>query len=253
MLVVNCEQGSPEWFNARCGAITASNFSECRKVVDGLDERQQKYVDAINSGESVSAAKEIAGYKAEPKAASIKKALNGEKVGDFTQKAKEYAFRLAVERISDELLSEDKFDTWEMRRGRELEPDARLLHEERKGVLVEQTGFVLTDDKKFGVSVDGLIDEDGLSEYKCFVSPSSLMPIILENDISDCIDQVQGGLWITGRKYAHFCLYCPALESIGKHLTVVEVERDDNYIEKLEDDLWKFNKLVDTYENQLRN
>jgi hypothetical protein len=187
MIIVDCDQGSEEWHKARTGAITASNFAECRKTL-----------------------------------------ASGKNKGEHSAKAKQYAFKLAIERISGELLSEDKFDTWEMKRGRELEPEARLYYEDEKGVLVQQTGFVLTDDKLFGASVDGLVGDKGMCEYKCFVGPSSLMPILLENDISDCIDQVQGGMWITGRIYSHFVLYCPALKSINKHLTIFEIERDNN-------------------------
>jgi hypothetical protein len=208
--IIECEQGSPEWHQARTGAITASMFAECRKRLKG-----------------------------------------GPNKGDFTEEAKKYAFRLAVERISGQLLAEDKFETFEMRRGRELEPEARLAHEEARGILVEQCGFALTADGRFGVSVDGLIDEDGISEYKCFIAPSSLRPILLDNDISDCIDQVQGGLWITGRKWAHFVLYCPALRKVGKNLTIFEVERDDNHIEAMETDLLAFDRLVEDYRARL--
>lgn len=177
---------------------------------------------------------------------------SGKNAGDFSSAAKKYAFKLAIERISGLLLEEDKFETFEMRRGRELEPEARLAHEQEKGILVEQCGFAKTEDGLFGASVDGLIDHAGISEYKCFISPTSLMPILLENDTSSCTDQVQGGLWITGREYAHFCLYCPALAKIGKQLKIIEVQRDDDYIEGLERDLLEFNRLVEKYKTQLR-
>jgi len=210
MLIVECDQGSVEWFQARSGAATASNFAEVRKRLK-----------------------------------------SGANKGDFSQAAKQYAFKLAIERISGELLSEDKFETWEMRRGRELEETARLKHEQKLGILVEQTGIVLTDDKCFGASVDGLIGEHGSSEYKCFVAPASLMPIILHNDISDCIDQVQGQLWLTGRKWCDFVLYCPALEKVGKDLTIIRVNRNDEYIAELEKDLLAFNLLVVDYMQKL--
>lgn len=176
-----------------------------------------------------------------------KRMKSGPNKGDFSGKAKEYAFKLAIERLSGELLSEDKFDTFEMKRGRELEPEARLKHEQAKGILVDQTGIALTDDRKFGASVDGLIDDDGSCEYKCFIGPSSLMPIILHNDISKTIDQVQGQLWITGREWSDFVLYCPALKCVDRDLTIIRVQRDDDYIESLEEDLIKFDKLVELY------
>jgi hypothetical protein len=175
------------------------------------------------------------------------------KNGSYSAKAKQYAFKLAIERISGELLQEDKFETWEMRRGREEEPNAREAHELRIGVMVEQTGIVVTDDNLFGASVDGLIDEDGQSEYKCFVSPTSLMPILLDGDISDCEYQIQGQLWVTGRKWCDFVLYCPALKAIGKDLTVFRVNRNDDFIAEMELKLLKFNELVCQYEQKLRS
>lgn len=171
--------------------------------------------------------------------------------GDFSAVAKRYAFKLAIERISGELLTEDKYETWEMRRGRELEPEARLAHEQAKGILVEQVGLVKTSDGLFGSSADGFIGDDRGAEYKCFVSPESLMPILLDGDISDCTDQIQGGMWITGRKYWDFVLYCPALKKVGKDLTVFNVARDDDYIEKMEKDLLEFNRLVEGYKIKL--
>ena len=77
------------------------------------------------------------------------------------------------------------------------------------------------------------------------------MPILLDGDISKTIDQVQGQLWITGRAWADFVLYCPALKSIGKDLTIIKVDRDDDYIEKLEADLIEFDKLVGDYQKLL--
>jgi len=174
------------------------------------------------------------------------------KSGGYSAKAKQYAFKLAVERISGELLQEDKFETWEMRRGRELEAPARYAHEQKIGVMVEQCGIVKTDDGLFGASVDGLIGNDGCSEYKCFVSPSSLMPILLDEDISDCNYQVHGQLWLTNREWSDFVLYCPALAKIGKDLTIFRVYRNNEFIAQMEQKLLKFNDLVNEYEAKLR-
>ena len=53
---------------------------------------------------------------------------SGKNQGQFTEAAKDYAFRLAIERISGKPLDEG-FETWQMKRGHELEPAARLAHE----------------------------------------------------------------------------------------------------------------------------
>lgn len=176
---------------------------------------------------------------------------SGKNAGGFTSAARDYAFRLGIERISGKPLDEG-FETWAMRRGHELEPAARIEHEDQTGLLVERAGFVLTDDRVFGASADGLIEQDGGSEYKCLVSPEALRDVLIDHDFSKYIDQVQGCMWLTGRKWWDFCLYCPALESIGKQLWRQRVLRDDDYIEKMELELWEFSKLVDKYEQILR-
>jgi hypothetical protein len=175
----------------------------------------------------------------------------GKNAGDFTEKAKDYAFRLAIERISGQPLDEG-FETWQMRRGHELEPAARMEHEMQTGLVVQRAGFVVTEDNLFGASADGLIGEDGGSEYKCLVSPEKLRDVLIDHDFSNYVDQVQGCMWLTGRKWWDFCLYCPALEPIGKQLWRQRVERDDNYIEEMESDLLKFATLVANNEASLR-
>jgi hypothetical protein len=203
MIVHTFEQGSDAWFGARVGAITASMFSTIRAKVGGLNEQQTTYVNAILDGSSEKAAREIAGYKNAPTSETIKRALAGEKVGDFSDAAKDYAFRLAVERISGESMQK-QMETFPMRRGRELEPEARFAHEMAAGVTVQRAGYVTTDDGAFGASADGLFGEDGGAEYKCLIDPARMRQVLFDEDVSEFIDQVQGGLWLTGRKRWHF-------------------------------------------------
>lgn len=208
---LHAPQGTQEWFEARCGSITASMFSECRKRLK-----------------------------------------SGPNKGDYNSAAKDYAFKLAVERVSGQILDEPQFDPWQARRGRELEPEARLAYESRHEAFTEQTGLALTEDKLFGASVDGLIDDDGIQEIKCFLAPAKIKGILLDRDLTDYLDQIQGGLWITGRQWCHFTLYCPALKNIGADLTVIEVQRDDDHITEMEIQLLEFNECVEEYHRQLR-
>jgi hypothetical protein len=209
MRLVTCDQGSPEWLQARAGCITASMFKVARA-----------------------------------------KLKSGTNKGEFTEAAKNYAFRLAVEQISGVPLDEG-FQTWQMKRGHELEPAARAAHEEIAGVIVERAGFITTDDSLFGASADGLIGDDGGSEYKCLVSPEGLREVLLGEDLSEFIDQVQGCMWISGRKWWHFGLYCPQLESVGCNFFWREIQRDDDYIEKMELELVEFSRLVAAYKYKL--
>lgn len=251
MRLHHCEQGSPEWHRARAGCVTASMFSTVRKKVGCLNEQQAKYVSLRLAGKPETTAADEAGYKAIPKSDIITRALKGEKIGDWSDAAKDYAFRLAIERISGQPLDEG-FETWSMRRGHELEPEARMEHEAQTGLLVERVGFVTTDDGVFGASADGLLDPDGGSEYKCFVDPGKLRPILLDGDVTDVMEQAQGCMWLCGRNWWHVGLYCPALASANRQFTLVEVRRDDAFIEAMERDLVEFAGFVDQYEAALR-
>lgn len=176
---------------------------------------------------------------------------SGANKGDFTEASKNYAFRLAVEKISGVPLDEG-FSTWQMKRGNELEPDARRRHEEEAGVIVQRAGFVVSDDGEFGASADGLIGEDSGSEYKCLVSPEGLRDVLVNDDISEFVDQVQGCMWLTGRTTWHFGLYCPALAPVGADFTYRVLARDDDYINDLEQDLITFRALVLQYQAKLK-
>lgn len=177
---------------------------------------------------------------------------SGPNKGDFTEAAKDYAFRLAFERISGTLMDEG-FTTWQMERGHELEPQARAAHEIETGCVVEQVGFVTDDDGVFGASADGFIGTDSGLEIKCLVSAKGIRKLWFADDMSDFMDQVQGGMWITGRSDWHFAMYCPALAGIEKHLFLRVVQRDDAFIEKMASDLADFAALVDEYQERLRN
>ena len=178
------------------------------------------------------------------------KLKTGPDKGMPSKAARDYAFRLAIEGLSGLPLDEG-FTTWAMQRGIELEPEARAAHERHAGVIVQTAGFVTTDCRRFGASADGLIDDDGGAEYKCLVSPERLRETLLGNNIDEFLDQVQGGMWITGRQWWDFCIYCPALDSIGRSLTRWRVQRDDDYIASMAADLEAFSVLVTQYQNAL--
>lgn len=260
--VINCAQGDHEWHFNRAGAITASMADAVRNKVGGLTAQQQMYVDAILSDMPEKAAREYAGYKAAPQSTTIKRALNGEKVGEYSQTAKDYAFRLAVERIAQQPLRDEKFETYDMRRGHEQEPDARALHAVNTGLRIKRAGIVRTKDGKFGASADSLIDaadnigkitQDGGGEYKCFTSPEKLQPILIEDNPGTAMCQMQFCMWLTGRHWWHFGLYCEHLLNIERELTLIEVPRDDDYIAKLEADMLEFDAYVCAVEDRLRS
>ena len=205
MNIYDYPQGSPEWFSARAGVITASMFSTARQKL---------------------------------------------KSGELSAVAKYYATTLACERIAGESLKEN-FDTWQMRRGTELEPEARAAHALTRDFDVSETGFIVSDCGRFGVSVDGLCGPDGIAEYKCPIGGETIYKTLIENDVSKYIDQVQGGLWITERKWADLILYVPFLSAEGQQIQVHRVERDEKYITDLVTDLEAFDAVVESFVEKL--
>lgn len=181
-----------------------------------------------------------------------KKLKSGQNKGGYGATAEKYAFKLACERISGELLDCPEFTPWQARRGNELEPEARYRHELEKSLFVDEVGLCISDCGSYGASVDGTINDDGISEYKCYLDPLKIKDIILSSSTKDVDDQVQGGLWITKRKWSHFCLYCPPLKSVGLDFKVIEIERNEEYIEELEHDLNEFNIYVNNYVNMIK-
>jgi hypothetical protein len=252
MQISSFPQGSPEWLNERSGAITASCFEMAITKVNGLNEQQRTYVQALLEGRSVETAKGLAGYKSAPTAQCIQKALDLRTldVGEYSDKAKDYAFRLACERIAKQPLA-DEFETYAMRRGREYEEGCRLLHEDALGYSVQLATFVKTDDGHFGCTPDALAEDDELggggAEYKCFYAADKVRPILLEDDWGVVKAQVQGCLWLTGLKWWDQCLYFPALRPVGMHFKRLRVARDEQYIETLEAELVAFDRLVEDF------
>ncbi len=246
MIVLNHPQGSEDWLRARVGVCTASRFSDARQKVGGLDEKQALYVEAIKAGAREKDAMLAAGYKAAPRAAAIGKALAGLPVEEPGAKAVDYAWLLAIETIAGEPLDET-FVTYAMRRGRELEPQARAVYEARTGAWVEEVSLVLTEDSRFGYSADGFRDDDGLIEIKCPIAADKIGAVWANPETAhlEYIDQINGGLWITGRKYCDLIVYCPWLAPVGKDLFVKRIYRDEAAIEALESDLVGFMRLVD--------
>lgn len=197
-------QGSPEWLAARAGVITASRFKDAR---DRL------------------------------------KPAKGEVIGKPSAKCAAYAAQVAVERIAGQPVDK-AFQSWQMREGQEQEPHARAAYDVETGNIVTEVGLITTDDRLFGYSSDGFVGADGLLEIKTLLSADVIVRVVGGGDLSDYMDQCIGGLWLTGRKWLDLVLWAPALEPIGRALTIHRITRDEEAIEALEADLLAFAQMV---------
>ena len=213
MKFIAAPQGTPEWLQARAGAITASCFADAVSVL------------SRNSGEK--------------------------KAGDPTAASDKYAGDVAIERISGKPYGEPP-RAWVLERGHIMEAAARVVYETRFGLIAQESGIVKTDDDWFGYSTDGLVDDDGLIEIKCPVDSNKIMAMFNTGDTSEYDHQIQGGMWITGRQWCDLLMYVPDLETVGNDLYVKRIYRDEQFIEKLETDLMKFRARVQMTEAMLR-
>lgn len=172
------------------------------------------------------------------------------KTGEPSKDCRLYAQDIARERCGG--TAPAKFQNAAMRMGTEQEPLARLAYEAETGNVVIEAGFICTDDRMFGVSVDGLVGDDGVVEFKTMVSSETLFKAVANGDISDYLDQCYGALWLLGRQWVDLCLWAPDLEGIGRHLTIHHITRDEDAIQALEDDLIAFAAMVRKNEQLLR-
>lgn len=271
MKFIQCEQGSALWFQSRAGVITASTFRDITSTVGGLTDQQAKYVKAIQAGKTEAEALAEAAYKAKPQAENIKRALAGQQVAEPSDIAIRLCTDHAIELISGKPYGEPP-NAWTLKRGHELEPHARMAYEQMTGNLALEAGLCLTDDGAFGYSTDGLVNpiyldgsldgkpislelltgSEGLIEIKCPVDSLKIMAIWKTGDLAEYMDQMQGGMWITGAKWCDFIMYVPDLANAGKDLYVKRVHRDDEFITQREKDLLAARQRVMQIEAFLR-
>jgi hypothetical protein len=246
MKFIECQQGTEEWHKARSGLITASMFAEVCFEVGGLDDKQKAYVSAVQSGTSEKEAALKAGYKAIPTSATVARALKGEVTTDYSDGAKRYASDLAIERISKKQYGIPP-KAWILARGHEMEAHARRLYEGQTGSFVTEAGICI-DDHGHGYSSDGLVDDDGLIEIKAPIDSIKIEQILETGDVSEYVHQMQGGMWLTGRKWCDFIMYVPDLEVVGNDLYVKRIMRDDEFINSMVEKLSAFSHLIDKKE-----
>lgn len=162
--------------------------------------------------------------------------------GKESTQFEKYALELASQLLMDE--PEETYKNDAMKRGNELEPVARQAYEETTFNIVETVGMFKSDCGNFGYSPDGLVGNDGLIEIKCPQATTHLKYLIDDKLPADYVAQVQGGLFISGRKWCDFVSFHPNFKE-GRQLFVKRIERDEDFIAKLETNLIKTIRLRD--------
>ena len=199
MKIINCDQGSEDWYKARLGRATASNFS---KLITST--------------------------------------------GKISTSLKAYAVKLATELLVDE--QEAFYQSDDMIRGNEVEHMACQAYQEHYFTVVNHVGFMSCDN--YGYSPDGTVGEDGLVEIKC-PKQTTHTEYLYENRLPlKYKAQVQGGLFISGRKWCDFISYDPRFTN--KKLFIKRVYRDEEFIDSLKIGLDKVIEMRDKFLTEIR-
>lgn len=163
---------------------------------------------------------------------------------------KNYLADLVVERLTGK--KTESFTNAAMQWGVDQEPIARAEYEVKTGNFVDQIAFVDHPTiANFGCSPDGLVGDDGLIEIKCPNTATHIDYVMQDKVPTKYIPQIQCQLAVTGRKWCDFVSFDPRLPD-GLQILIVRLERDDEYIEKLEARVIKFLDEVNSAVNGLK-
>jgi len=154
------------------------------------------------------------------------------RTGKPSAQAEAYINQLIFEKLSGKI--PESYTSAAMERGNELEPEARENFEFINNVSVRQVGFVQNDELTYGCSPDGLLDDDnGGVEIKC---PLGQTMVKYMRDPQELVkaywQQIQGSMWVTGASHWYAFAYHPETAHVQ-----VRVERDEEYIKKLADEV----------------
>ena len=136
-------------------------------------------------------------------------------------------YQKCAELVAD--FEEYEFDKYELRIGREREPEAIERYEDLIfPESVTACGFISSGDY-FGVSPDGLVGGDGGVEVKCLQPPAYFAYLIHRRIDPKHLAQVHWCMFITGRKWWDYVMYNP---DFGGHpIDVTRIHRDEKLME----------------------
>lgn len=144
--------------------------------------------------------------------------------GKASTQADEYSNELVAEMLLARDVKSFGGNFW-TERGHELEAEAVQLYEFVNGVVTAPGGFVTDDAVTMGCSPDRLVGDDGLIEVKC-CKPAVMVDYLLTQAADrDFKPQLQGQLFVTGRKYVDLVPYHPDFPAVS-----IRIERDDEYL-----------------------
>lgn len=161
------------------------------------------------------------------------------KSGKYLKCREDYMFEIVAERLTGESVSKShgKAGEW----GTNVEELAQIMYEVKTGNIAIEAGFSLHPTIALvGVSPDGLIDADGGLEIKCPANSSIHLKTVLTKEMpEEHTAQVQGCMWVTGRKWWDFVSFDPRMPDEFQ-IYIQRIPRDDNFIATLESEAEAF-------------
>jgi putative phage-type endonuclease len=149
-----------------------------------------------------------------------------------------YMAQLVVERLTQ--TKAESYTNAAMQWGTDQEPFARAAYEAAQGVMVEEVGFVPHPTIEWaGASPDGLVGDDGLVEIKCPNTATMIETLLSQKVPGKYFIQMQFQLACTGRKWCDYVAFDPRMPAKAQ-MFVRRVDRDDEYIAHLEEEIAKF-------------
>jgi len=175
----------------------------------------------------------------------MSKIKSGESAG-----RKNYKMDLVVERLTNTPTS--SFTNAAMAWGTETEPLARMAYEVHSGNFVETVAFIQHPSIEwFGCSPDGLIGSEGNLEIKCPNTSTHIDYLLAGVPPAKYVPQMQTQMACTGAKWCDFVSFDPRLPD-ELQLLVVRLDRDEAYIQQIEDEVKQFLDEVKQIYSQLK-
>ena len=201
--IIECQQYAPEWWAARRGVPTASEFHRFAPVWP------------------------------------VRMTAKGEPhKGDLRDKADamlNYAAQLVGDLYDPMYGQREDYESAAMKNGGLMEPRVRAYYELVTGEAVRQVGFVRSACGRWGCSPDGLVGEDGGLECKSPECPEQVRVLLAGCLPAKHRAQVHGCLIVTGRKWWDYVSHADGMAAILR----VRVEPDE-YTDRLRETLDAF-------------
>ena len=149
-----------------------------------------------------------------------------------------YSTQLVLERLTNK--QAESYTNAAMQWGTDTEPMARQAYELKRGLFVNETGFVDHPTIEMsGASPDGLVGTDGLIEVKCPNSATHMETMLTQKVPAKYIPQMMWQMACTGRNWCDFVSYDPRFPE-NLQIFIERVTYDPTYVRMLELEITQF-------------